>query len=70
MILADGMIYIVDGQAGSLHLLEPSPSGFKELAKADGLLGGKEIWAPPALSNGKLVIRDQGQMKCLDVAGK
>jgi hypothetical protein len=70
MILADGMIYIIDGQAGSLHLLEPSPSGFKELAKADGLLGGKEIWAPPALSNGKLVIRDQGQMKCLDVAGK
>jgi outer membrane protein assembly factor BamB len=67
MILADGMIYIIDGKAGSLHLLEPSPAGFKELAKAAGVLGGKEIWAPLALSGGKLVIRDQQQMKCLEV---
>jgi outer membrane protein assembly factor BamB len=70
MILADGMIYILNGKAGSLHLLEPSAAGFKELAKFEGVLGGREIWAPLALSGGKLVIRDQQQMKCLDVGGK
>jgi len=31
------------------------------------LLCGKEIWAPMALADGKLLIRDQHQMKCLDV---
>jgi hypothetical protein len=31
------------------------------------LLAGKEIWAPIALSEGRLIIRDQTQMKCLDL---
>ncbi len=66
MILADGMIFNLEGDRGVLHLIEPSPAGYKELAKAK-LLEGKEIWAPMALSQGKLVIRDQNNMKCLDV---
>jgi outer membrane protein assembly factor BamB len=70
MLFADGMILVIDGQAGSLHLIEPSPKGFKELAKATGLLGGKEIWAPLALSDGKLIIRDQHKMLCLDIKAK
>jgi len=99
MILADGMIYIINGKEGSLHLIEPSTKGFKELAKVEGVLGkavakpaaappkkkpnarpgrrrrpprekGKECWAPLALSNGLLVIRDHGSIKCLDVRKK
>ena len=66
LILADGMFFILDGAKGSLHLTEPSPSGYKELARAT-LLDGKQIWAPMALSRGRLLIRDQTQMKCLDV---
>ena len=31
---------------------------------------GMEIWAPMALADGKLVLRDQRQMKCLDVGAK
>lgn len=67
MLLADGMIYIVDGKRGDLRLVEPNPAGYKELAAVKAILGGKEIWAPLALSNGKLLIRDQTQLKCLDV---
>jgi len=52
-----------------LHLVEASPKGFNELAQAK-LLSGREIWAPMALSTGKLVIRDQSQMKCVDVSKK
>jgi len=52
-----------------LRIIEPSPEGYKELAIAKGVLEGREIWGPLALSNGRLVVRDQRQMKCLDVKG-
>jgi outer membrane protein assembly factor BamB len=66
LLQVDGMIVALDGKTGVLHLIGPSPEGYKELAQAP-MLGGKEIWAPMALSDGKLVLRDQGQMKCLDL---
>jgi outer membrane protein assembly factor BamB len=78
MILADGMILATDG-AKALYLIEPDPSGFKPLASVE-LLGQKvgdermarmfanQNWAPIALSEGKLLIRDQSQMKCVKVA--
>lgn len=67
LLLADGLLFALDGIKGDLRLLEPSPEGYKELGCAPKILGGKEMWAPMALSNGKLVIRDKSQMKCLDV---
>jgi outer membrane protein assembly factor BamB len=69
-IFADGVMYIMDGAGGQLRIVDPTPAGYKQLAEAK-LLEGKEIWAPMALSDGKLVCRDQGQMKCVDLkAGK
>jgi outer membrane protein assembly factor BamB len=65
-ILADGLILSVDGREGLLYLIEPDPSGYKELAKAR-LLNTNECWGPLALSDGKLIIRDQKQMKCVVV---
>ena len=65
-ILADGLIFSVDGREGILNLIEPSPEGFKRLASAK-LLATRECWGPLALSDGKLVIRDQEQMKCVVV---
>ncbi len=77
MILADGLILATDGR-NSLYLIEPDPSGFKQLASAEMLGdagtdtegrsrfgGGSQNWAPMALSDGKLLIRDQKQMKCV-----
>jgi outer membrane protein assembly factor BamB len=66
ILTADGLIYLMDGRTGELYIVEPSPEGFKSLGKAK-LLGGKEIWGPLAMSEGKLVIRDQSQMKCVDL---
>ena len=65
-ILADGLILSVDGRVGILYLIEPDPAGYKELAKAK-LLGTSECWGPLALDDGKLLIRDQKQMKCVIV---
>ncbi|MBM3855512.1 MAG: hypothetical protein FJ399_20550 [Verrucomicrobia bacterium] len=83
MILADGLILATDG-AQTLYLIEPDPSGFKLLASAKVLgeggsgsendplasrVGGRnQNWAPLALAGGKLLLRDQTQLKCLNVA--
>lgn len=80
MILVDGLILATDGEQ-SIHLIEPNPVEFKELASAKllgeggdsagmaGRIGGRtQNWAPIALSNGKLLIRDHSQMKCVKVA--
>ena len=66
LMLADNLIFNLDGNKGILHLIEPSPDGYKELAQAK-FLDGKEIWSPMALSDGKLLVRSQSEMKCLDV---
>lgn len=80
MILADGLILATNG-AKTLYLIEPDPAGFKALASADLLKeeskaegiaarigGGTQNWAPIALANGKLLIRDQSRMLCVKVA--
>jgi len=74
MILVDGLILATDG-AKTLYLIEPDPSGFKPLATAELLERGtsqsrrwaSQNWAPLALVDGKLLIRDQKQMKCVVV---
>lgn len=80
MILVDGLILATDGEK-SVYLIEPDPSEFKPLASAEvlgeggdsggiaGRIGGRtQNWAPLALSEGKLLVRDHNQMKCLKVA--
>jgi len=75
MILADGLIFATDGDK-TLYLIEPDPSGFKALASAEVLeivavaepRYGNQNWAPIALSDGKLLIRDQSQIVCVKVA--
>ena len=67
-LLADGMAFVMNGKSGELYLLELSESGPKVRARAK-VLGAKgaNVWAPLALSNGRLIVRDQYQLKCLDV---
>jgi outer membrane protein assembly factor BamB len=82
MIIADGVILATDGRK-SLYVIEPSPEGFKPLATADVLAeggtagndpmasrvgGAAQNWAPIALANGMLLIRDQSRMMCVRVA--
>ena len=82
MILADGLILASDG-AKSQYLVEPDPAGYKQLASAElfpegtadseggiaSRIGGRnQNWAPMALADGKLLLRDQTQLKCVKVA--
>jgi outer membrane protein assembly factor BamB len=65
-ILADGMFFILDGRSGILRLVEANTTEYKELASAQILQAG-DVWGPPALSNGRLIIRDMAEMFCLQV---
>jgi outer membrane protein assembly factor BamB len=65
-LLADGMFFALDGLTGTLRLIDANITEYKELASAQ-ILEGHDVWAPPALSNGRLIIRDLGRMVCLQV---
>lgn len=69
LILAGGVILMLDGRSGLLRMVKPDPAGYSQVAEVKAL-GGREIWAPMALADGKLVLRDQHQMKCLEVGAK
>ena len=74
MILADGLIIATDG-ADTLYLIEPSADGFKPISKADLLAdnsgatpaGRNGNWAPLALADGMLIIRNHSKMMCVKV---
>jgi outer membrane protein assembly factor BamB len=65
--LDDGMLFVLEGKTGMLRLVEATTEGYRELATAQ-VLSGHDVWGPPALSDGKLVIRGMTSMVCLDVA--
>ena len=60
------MFIILDGDTGTLRLLEANTEEYRELASAKPL-SGHDVWAPPALADGHLIIRDLENMVCLKV---
>lgn len=68
MILIDGLIINQNGKNGDIHLIEPSPEGYKEIAKASFFNSKKtQAWAPLAFANGKLLVRDMEKLVCVDL---
>jgi len=68
-MIADGMILVLNDQAISLHAVEASPAGFREIASAK-VLTGHDAWAPMALADGRLILRDLTQMVCLKIGAE
>jgi outer membrane protein assembly factor BamB len=76
MILVENedLILATDGNK-TLYLIEPDPSEFKPIASAELLAipegldtrFGTQNWAPIALADGKLLIRDQSRLMCVKV---
>jgi outer membrane protein assembly factor BamB len=81
MVLADGLILATDGQ-NTLYLIEPDPSEYRQIAsveilREDVLEGDPaaaragaptQNWAPVALADGRLLIRNQSRMLCVQVS--
>jgi len=70
-LLAGRMLIVQDGYNGSLRLVEPRPDGFRVLAQCDlfGVTDEKDhrLWAPMALTDGRLLVRSQTELKCIDL---
>jgi hypothetical protein len=75
LLMLSGLIYALHGKNGKLALIDASPERFIQLAEArvftprKGRPSGRQAWAPMAFARGRLLLRDQGMLKCLDVAG-
>jgi outer membrane protein assembly factor BamB len=59
----DGLLMLDDG--GNLILLDPNPKEYRELARSK--VCGK-TWAHPALSDGRLYVRDGDEILCFQLA--
>lgn len=64
-LFADGKVFILNDN-GELTLARASARGYERLARAR-VLHGRDAWAPMALVDGKLLLRDSEQLVCLDV---
>ncbi len=66
-MIADDLCYAL-GDKGNLALAEISPEGFKKISEFQPLEDRKsQVWAQPVVSNGKLFLRDNTQLRCYDV---
>jgi len=60
-------MFLLNDETGELTMARVSPDGYQRLAGPTKLLHNGDAWAPMALANGRLLIRDQGRMICLDL---
>jgi len=64
-IIADGMLLILDDN-GTLTGCEATSTGYRKLFDVQIMDGGC-CWAPMAIVQGRLLLRDQVLMKCIDM---
>ena len=65
LILADGHL-IALGENGKLALVEATPAAFREKASCQVLEG--KCWTQPTLAGGRLYVRNEKELVCLNVA--
>ncbi|HEY7315186.1 MAG TPA: PQQ-binding-like beta-propeller repeat protein [Gemmataceae bacterium] len=64
-LLAAAGHLIVLGESGTLWLIEATPAGYRE--KASCRVSTNKCWTVPVLADGKLYVRDESHLVCLDV---
>ena len=65
-LIADDRLYVLDDD-GVLSMVDPSPEGFKSLARATMFEEAHDTWGPMAIAAGRLIMRDLHRMICVDV---
>jgi outer membrane protein assembly factor BamB len=72
LCFADGRLYL-NAESGEVALVEPSPEGYRERGRftppgrPSRSQPMEKGWAYPVVANGKLFLRDHGQLWCYDV---
>jgi hypothetical protein len=65
-IYADQRLYCL-GEDGVVGLIDPTPTGYKEISRFEITRGPSNTWTPPALANGQLYLREQTNLYCYNV---
>jgi outer membrane protein assembly factor BamB len=72
---ADGMLYCVDENSGTVALVEASPKQWTEKSRftpeprTSIHTRDNKVWTHPVISNGKLYLRDQDLIHCYEIKG-
>jgi len=66
LLMANEMLYVMEGDTGTLRLMAANPAGYKELGSA-GVLEAHEAWGPMAYANGKLILRGFNELVCIEI---
>lgn len=61
----DKMILL--GQSGRLTLARVTPAGFTRISSVPDVVDGSEVWAQPAIANGKLFLKGEKELVCVDL---
>lgn len=65
LIIADDLLFLW-GDQGTLTLAEASPESYRQLGQVKVFEAGR-TWTPPTLADGKLYLRGNRELVCLDV---
>ncbi|MEX0986700.1 MAG: PQQ-binding-like beta-propeller repeat protein [Bacteroidales bacterium] len=68
-IIADDKLFILSDD-GTLTIANPSVSGYVEIDSYRVIQDGADAWAPIAVADGYMVLRDSETMICMDLAKK
>jgi outer membrane protein assembly factor BamB len=67
-MIADGKFWILNDD-GTLFIARPSKESFMILDQVK-VFDGQDAWAPMAVADGYLLLRDANTMYCLDIRKK
>ncbi len=69
VIYADGHLYCLS-EDGDVGLVEATPKGYREKGRFSIGKGKQPTWTHPALANGALFLRKDGEIRCYDVRAR
>lgn len=69
MIIADGLAYL-KADTGRVVLARLSPEKYEPISVVDGLMKGPRAWTMPVVAGGRLYLRDETRLVCLDIKAK
>lgn len=67
MVLADGKFWVL-AERGTVALVKPNPDHLEEICRTSFKEIGYPSWGAPVLSRGRLYLRSEKHLVCLDVA--
>ena len=65
-MIADNKFYILDDE-GTLTIIKPSTSKYIQLDQVKVIKDGADAWAPLAVADGYMILRDSKTMVCINM---